>query len=134
MYERAGEGPIGTANRPCFASYPLLKLPSFPGLSQPTTSPLLSCLLLLIVIAPIFVRLILSLSLSLPTLKGITAITAIVATDRAGHYASAFAADTVTVLTSFAPGVDPKVKTVTGGRGRELRGRSNDVVVAPSHM
>ena len=71
------------------------------------------------------------LTLSLPALKGITAI---VATDRAGYYASAFAADTVTVLTSFAPGVDPKVKTVTGGRGRELRGRSNDVVVAPSHM
>ena len=43
---------------------------------------------------------------------------------RAGHYASASlrvpppsAADTVTVLTSFARGVDPKVKLVTGAGG-----------------
>ena len=109
-------------------------LPTFvprPLSSHQSTSPLPSCLLLLIVIAPIFVRLL----LSLPALKGITAI---VATERAitPPRPPSVASDTVTVLTSFARGVDPNVKSVTGGSGASLseRGRGNDVVVAPSHM
>lgn len=113
----------------------LLLLPSFvprPLSSQPIH---LSSALLLITTYCYCAHLRPPLTLSLPALKGITAI---VATERAitPPRPPSVASDTVTVLTSFARGVDPNVKSVTGGSGASLseRGRGNDVVVAPSHM
>ena len=53
-----------------------------------------------------------------PSVSALKGITAIVATERgsgACHYATS-AADSVTVLPSFARGVDPKVKSVTGAQ------------------
>ena len=121
MSERSGErrrgqlGPqIGHVSLPTPSLPSLLILRSVPrplsslSSSRPTTSPAYYYLLLL---RP-------SSSASYSSVSALKGITAIVATERgsgACHYAAS-AADSVTVLTSFARGVDPKVKSVTGAR------------------